>query len=342
MSTFPKHILIIRLSAMGDVAMAVPVVRELIRQYPEVKITILTKSFFAPFFRELKNVTIYEADVKGNHKGILGLYKLSKELKKLNIDAIADLHNVLRSNILKFFLSGIKIVQIDKGRKEKKALIKGKYFEQLKTTHERYADVFRSSGFDLDLSAPEFPKKSELNVKLSNLVGNSDNLIGIAPFAAFNSKVYPLELMEEVISELNKEHKVLLFGGGKEEVAKLVEIESKYNNVVNLAGKLTLEEELDVISNLSVMISMDSGNGHIAAMLGVKVVSLWGVTHPYAGFYPFNQKSSNALLADREKFPQIPTSVYGNKYPEGYEKAIASITPKQVVEKINEIITTTN
>lgn len=338
MSNFPKHILIIRLSAMGDVAMTVPVVKELIRHYPEVKITILTRAFFTPFFRGFKNVTIYEADVKGNHKGILGLYRLSKELKKLNIDAIADLHNVLRSNILKFFLSGIKTIQIDKGRKEKKSLIKGECFEQLKTTHERYADVFRDLGFDLDLSQPEFPKKSNLNPKLSNLVGDTDNLIGIAPFAAFSSKAYPLELVEEVISELSKEYKVLLFGGGKEEIAKLNIIESKFNNVVNLAGKLTLDEELDVISNLSVMISMDSGNGHIAAMLGVEVVSLWGVTHPYAGFCPFNQKPSNALLADREEFPQIPTSVYGNKYPEGYEKAIASITPEQVVEKINEVI----
>ena len=324
---------------MGDVAMTVPVVRELNRQYPEVKITILTRAFFNPFFREFKNVTVYEADVKGKHKGIIGLYKLSKELKKLNIDTIADLHNVLRSNILKFFLSDIRVVQIDKGRKEKRALIKGRCFEQLKTTHERYADVFRNLGFSLDLSQPKFPNKSGLNSKLSNLVGNTKKRIGIAPFAAFSGKAYPLKLMEEVIWELSKKHKILLFGGGKEEVARLNTIENKYNNVLNLAGKLSLEEELDVISNLSVMISMDSGNAHIAAMLGVEVVSLWGVTHPFAGFYPFNQKPSNALLANREIFPQIPTSVYGNKYPEGYEKAIASITPQQVIEKINEVIT---
>jgi ADP-heptose:LPS heptosyltransferase len=338
MSNFPKHILIIRLSAMGDVAMTVPVVRELTKQYPEVKITILTRAFFTPFFRGIKNVAIYEAEVKGKHKGVFGLHRLSKELRELNIDAIADLHNVLRSNILKFFLSDIKVVQVNKGRREKKALIKGKQFKQLKTTHERYADVFRSLGFSLDLSQPQFPKKPSLTPQLSNLIGNTDNLIGIAPFAAFSSKAYPLELIKEVISELSKEYKVLLFGGGKEEVAKLNTVESKFNSVVNLAGKLTLDEELDVISNLSVMISMDSGNGHIAAILGVKVISLWGVTHPYAGFYPFNQKQSNALLADRERFHKIPTSIYGNKYPEGYEKAIASITPKEIVEKVNEAI----
>ena len=338
MSKIPKHVLVIRLSAMGDVAMTIPVLRQLTKQYPDVKITVLTRTFFIPFFRNLQNVTIVEADVKGIHKGIAGLYKLSRELKKLEIDAIADLHNVLRSNILKTFLSRIKTVQIDKGRQEKKALIKGTYFKQLKTTHERYADVFRKLGFDLVLDSPEYPSKVSLNEKLLNLVKTSKKLIGVAPFAAYNSKVYPLELMAQVVSTLSKDYTVVLFGGGQKEIMMLDEIANSNNNVINLAGKLTLNEELDIISNLSVMISMDSGNAHIAAMLGVEVISLWGVTHPFAGFYPFNQQPSNALLADRSKYPKIPTSVYGNKYPEGYDHAIASITPERVVSKTIEVI----
>jgi ADP-heptose:LPS heptosyltransferase len=120
----PKHILVIRLSAMGDVSMTVPVIRAFSNQYPEVKITVLTRAFFNPFFRDLKNVTVFNADVKGNHKGIFGLYKLSKELKQFNFDAIADLHNVLRSNILRSFLSVKQFAQIDKGRAEKEALVK--------------------------------------------------------------------------------------------------------------------------------------------------------------------------------------------------------------------------
>lgn len=337
MSITPKHVLVIRLSAMGDVAMTVPVLQQLTKRYPEVRITVLTKAFFSPFFRNLTNVSVFEADIKGKHKGVLGLYKLSKELKKLDIDAIADLHNVLRSNILKIFLSGKRTIQIDKGRNEKKALIKRTFFKQLKTTHERYADVFREFGFDIDLSSPEFPDKAILKDELNKLIGAGDYLIGIAPFAAFKSKAYPLALMEEVILELSKKYRVLLFGGGKEEIAKLDTIEQQFDNVVNLAGKLTLHEELDVISNLSVMISMDSGNAHIAAMLGTEVITLWGVTHPFAGFYPFNQNEENALLADRTKFPKIPTSVYGNKFPEGYQDAIATIRPEAVVKKVLEI-----
>ncbi|EMQ95985.1 ADP-heptose:LPS heptosyltransferase [Xanthomarina gelatinilytica] len=324
---------------MGDVAMTVPVLKAFTAQYPEVKLTVLTREFFTPFFRDLENVSVFPADLKGTHKGVLGLYKLTKELKKLNIDAIADLHNVLRTNILKCFFLGKPFVQIDKGRAEKKGLVSGKTFQQLKTTHERYADVFRKLGFLLDLANPKFPNRVALNSKLQDLVGeDTKKWIGMAPFAAHESKMYPLDLMEQVIETLSKTHKILLFGGGKKEVDILDAYQNKYENVINLAGKLTLDEELDVISNLDVMLSMDSGNAHMAAMLGVKVITIWGVTHPYAGFAPFNQPEDFALLSDREQFPLIPTSIYGNKYPEGYQDAAGSIAPERVVEKINLVL----
>ena len=59
---------------------------------------------------------------------------------------------------------------------------------------------------------------------------------------------------------------------------------SNRKNIIYMAGKLQLQQELQLVSNLDVMLSMDSGNAHIAAMLGVKVITLWGVRHPYAAF----------------------------------------------------------
>lgn len=334
-----KHILVIRLSAMGDVAMTVPVLSALNRKYPELKITVLTRAFFAPFYRGLPNVTVFPAEVKGKHKGFLGLYKLSKELTFLNIDAIADLHNVLRSNILNFFLSGKECVQIDKGRAEKKALVSGENFEQLRTTHQRYASVFKKLGFPVDLSNPIFPSKVILKNNLLEIIGNSSRKrIGIAPFAAHEGKMYPLNLMKIVIESLSKQNDIILFGGGKAEIDILNQFEKEFENVVSVAGKLTLSQELDVISNLDTMLAMDSGNAHIAAMLGVSVITIWGVTHPFAGFSPFNQPQDYALLSSREAFPKIPTSIYGNKYPEGYEKASSSISPDSIIEKIKSII----
>lgn len=322
---------------MGDVAMTVPVLRALTSQHPQVKVTVVTRAFFKPFFEDIPNVEVYVADLKGKHKGILGLYKLSKELRTLGFDVVADLHNVLRSKILKLFFFGKKVIQIDKGRVEKKALVSGEAVKQLKTTHQRYADVFKALGFPVDLSQPKFQKAKPLTKAVLDLgINAKETLVGIAPFAAYESKMYPLENTEVVISELSKDYKVILFGGGEKEIEVLNVIEAKYDKVVSVAGKLNFEDELELISNLKLMLAMDSGNGHLAAMFGVKVITIWGVTHPFAGFVPFNQSEDFQLIADRDQYPKIPTSIYGNKYPEGYENAAGSIAVETIVSKIKE------
>lgn len=340
-----KHLLVIRLSAMGDVAMSVPVISALVRQNPDIKITVLTRAFFKPLFSQLTNVSVYEADVKGKHKGVFGLWSLYKSLKVLEIDAVADLHNVLRSNILKIYfkLGGFQFDQIDKGRAEKKTLTrpKNKVLKPIKTSHERYADVFKSLGFTLDLSSNTILPKRKLSKTLAKKYSfEGKKLVGIAPFAAFEGKMYPLDLMEQVVSELSRKdaYQILLFGGGKKEQAVLENWENQYQNTSSIVGKYTFSEELELISNLVAMLAMDSGNAHLAALFGVPTVTLWGVTHPYAGFYPFGQNKENALLADREKFPLIPTSVYGNKMPQGYTEAMRTIPPQDVIKKLKTIL----
>jgi ADP-heptose:LPS heptosyltransferase len=349
-STFPKeipkaeraaHLLVIRLSALGDVAMMVPVLRVVTATYPNLKITVLTRAFFAPVLKDIENVAVFEADIKGLHRGIFGLYKLAKDLRNLGINAVADLHNVLRSNFLKsvFSFYGIPVKQIDKGRAEKKLLTSGKnkVFKQLKSTHQRYADVFADLGYPIDLKNHQYPPKQILSPNVREIAGiKSLKWAGVAPFAQHNSKVYPLDLMEEVLNKLDQsgQLKIFIFGGGKSETEKLDELAAKYDNVISMAGKLKFEEELALISNLDVMLSMDSGNAHLAAMYGVPVITLWGVTHPYAGFKAFGQPMENCILPDLQKFPKIPTSVYGNIVPEGYEDVMRSIPPEKVVEKI--------
>ncbi|KAF2514064.1 glycosyltransferase family 9 protein [Flavobacterium zhairuonense] len=332
-----------RLSAMGDVAMTVPVLRAFVKQYPEIKLTVISRPFFKPFFDGIPNLEFFAFDEKERHKGFFGLLRLFKDVKKLNIDAFADLHNVLRSKIvsLLFALSGKKRATVDKGREGKKELTRAenKIFKQLPTMFERHAKVFEELGFPVDLNNPEFPKKAILSAEITDLIGeNYQKLIGIAPFAQYDSKVYPLDLMQEVIAKLaeNKDQTILLFGGGKKEIEILDSFSEPFKNVINVAGKIKFQQELKLISNLDVMLSMDSGNAHIAAMLGVKVITLWGATHPYAGFLPFNQTLENALTSDRNQYPKLPTSVYGNKVVEGYEDAMRTILPQQVVDKVVE------
>jgi ADP-heptose:LPS heptosyltransferase len=344
-STKEVHVLVIRLSAMGDVAMTIPVLRVLTSTYPNLKVSVLTRGFFEPMFQGIAEVSVYKADINGMHSGVLGLGSLAKELRDIGIDKVADLHNVLRSNVLKsvFYMFGIPVKQIDKGRSQKKALTQedNKIFEQLKLTVQRYADVFEALGYPLDLKEHQFPEKAKLSEKIESLIGkDSEKHLGIAPFAQHDSKVYPKDLMEEVLTELSKNPKikVLLFGGGAEEKKQLEAWAKKFPETLSIAGKLSLAEELALISNLDAMLSMDSGNGHMAAMYGVPVITIWGVTHPYAGFTPFQQPKENSLLPNLKQYPKIPTSVYGNKVPEGYENAIRSISPNSVLEKISEIL----
>ena len=340
-----KHILVIRLSAMGDVAMTVPVLKAFSLQYPEVKITVVSRPFFKPFFDDIENVTFFGIDLKERHKGFAGLLRLFSDLRKLNIDAVADLHNVLRSKVVRtlFDISGKKVAATDKGRQDKKELTKLaiKTISPTKSMFSRHCETFEKLGFPIRLENPIFPEKAVLSDEIIAITGKKEgSWMGIAPFAQYESKVYPIDLMQQVIDGLteNKNQKIFLFGGGDKEIQLLNKLQNQHENVIVLAGKLKFKQELEVISNIDIMLSMDSGNAHIAAMLGAKVITLWGATHPFAGFKPFNQPDDFCITSDRVQFPFLPTSVYGNKKVEGYENAMRSILPETVVKKINSII----
>lgn len=334
-----------RLSAMGDVAMTIPVLRAFVLQNHEIKITVISRPFFKPLFDGIPNVSFFAFDEKKDHKGFFGLLRLFQDLKQFDIDAFADLHNVLRSKVIRilFALGGTKTAFVDKGRAEKAALTRfeNKIFEPLPTMFERHSKVFEQLGFSVDLKSPVFPEKANLDSETIHLIGeNHQKLIGIAPFAQYDSKVYPLDLMQQTINKLaaNKTYKILLFGGGNKEIELLDLLSKDKKNVVVVARKIRFQQELQLISNLDVMLSMDSGNAHIAAMFGVKVITLWGATHPFAGFSPFNQPLENALVSDRNLFPKLPTSVYGNKKVGGYESAMRTISVESVIDKIKSSI----
>ena len=321
---------------MGDVAMTVPIIRLVIAQHPKLKISILTKPAYVEIFREFTQANIIALDKK-KYKGLLGLIKLFNELRALDIDSVIDLHNVLRTKFLKV-LWGNNFYQIKKGRAEKKQLVNGKIFYQLKSTHQRYLETFNCLGLNLSLSYHKFPQKKDRNkLKLIGSNNLTSKIIGIAPFAKHKAKTYSLEKTSRLIERLSINNTILLFGGGAEEIAKLDEISKNNKNTINLAQGLSFSSQLDYISTLDLMISMDSANGHLAAMYGVKVLTIWGVTHPYAGFTPFNQPITNSITVDRNEFPKIPTSIYGDKCPKVYENAINSISVEEIVKKAEEI-----
>jgi ADP-heptose:LPS heptosyltransferase len=335
----PQHILVIRFSAMGDVAMIVPVIKNVLQQNPQVQITVVSNAFLQPLFQDIERCHFHPAYLKEQHKGIGGIYQLSKELKATGkFDAIADLHSVLRAAILKTFFSfsGCTIATIDKGRKGKKALTRreNKIFIPLTSTHERYAAVFRKIGLQLVLNneSPVFTKQN-VPTPLQNIFASGKKIIGIAPFAQYAEKMYPLEKMRIVVQQLSAENNtILLFGGGQKEAAILQQWADEMTGINNMAGKFSFKEELAIISNVNVMVSMDSANMHLASLFGVPVVSIWGATHPYAGFNGWAQQSKNIVQVD---LYCRPCSVFGNKpCYRGDNACMQMITPKMIIEKI--------
>jgi len=337
----------IRLSSLGDVAMVYPVLKVMEQNYPETEILLVSRPFFAPLFQNLKNVRFIPADVDKTYKGLKGLWKLFRELKKYQPEIFLDLHDVLRTKILRFFfrLSGIPVKVIDKGRKEKRRLVKRPLNKNkpLKTTHERYAGVFRKAGFKVDLKDFK-PVKPPLDGQIRLVLSpfHDVKLVGIAPLAKHPGKQYPLGGMKEVIRRILEEHpgvNIFLFGA-PDEKAILDSINPDPARVFNLAGIFSFEQELQLIGQLDLMLSMDSGNGHLAANYGVPVITVWGITHPYAGFAPFGQKPEQQILPPVEKFPMLPCSIYGNKICPGYEKIWDDILPGHIAEKVSKQLKT--
>ena len=339
-----KNILVIRISSIGDVAMTVPLLQQLLQQNQNIQITVLTQSFLAPLFEPLERTTVHPILKNSKHKGIFGLWRLYRELKKkYRFDVVADLHNVLRTKILRFFfrLSGVRVASINKGRKEKKLLTrkKNKNFVQLKTTFQRYADVFNELKIPviLNTSASVFSKRP-LPETIKSIFSEKKKNILVAPFAGFKEKIYPLEKTKSLICELVKQPDIQIFilGNGKNEVSILNAWEKEIKEVINLSEKYSLKEELDIISNLDLVVSMDSASMHLASLFNVPVISIWGATHMYAGFYGWNQLRSNAMQID---LYCRPCSVYGNKICyRGDHACMTMLDEKLILDKVNEVL----
>ena len=333
-------LIVLRFSAMGDVAMVASVLLEFSDQNPDIPLLMVSRSAFKPFFEDIPNLTFHAIEPKTIHKGILGLYSLFKELLKYNPIAIADLHDNLRSRLLSTFfrLRGVKIKRIDKGRSEKRALTRAqnKILKPLKPTVERYSNVFTALGFKVQLSYQLRNSDKKLPSKALDLFSDESKIrIGIAPFAQHIYKMYPLLKMESVIAELNAlNYQIFIFGGGNEEKSKAEKWQGQFANVNNLIGRFTLAEELAIISHLNLMLSMDSSGMHMASLMGIPVLSIWGPTHPYAGFLGYAQKLEDCIQINH---PARPNSIYGNKPCLcGPEPCIGLIEPKVVVNKILE------
>lgn len=329
---------------MGDVALCAPVIEAILEQHPNVEITFLTRPFFKPLFKSNSRLTFHFSDFKKDHKGFFGLRKLYKELKVEQYDAVIDLHDVLRTQVIRRFFSlsfkPTACYVIDKGRSEKEAIVsKIKLLTPLKHTTERYLDVFRSAGLDASLNK-KFSLEPKVNLDNVELAAfNEQNFIVIAPFAAHSSKEWGqkkwfafLELFYS--SSYSDTTSIVFLGGGSKEKNILDNWVAHFPNAKNITGLFSIEEELFILSKAKAVIAMDSGNMHLASIVDVPVISIWGPTHPYLGFAPLYNES----LMIQANLHCRPCSVYGKLKTKGQEQCASESMEAISSEEVFDVL----
>jgi ADP-heptose:LPS heptosyltransferase len=330
---------------MGDVALTVPVLQGMRNQYPEVELVLLTRPAFAPFFRAIDGITLTYTELGDRHKGFAGIFRLFSDIKKEGkINYVIDLHDVLRSKIIRalFSFSGVKTAVINKGREEKRAVIKGKIRTPIKHSVERYCDTFATAGFDVKPSAgPWIIPSEDALLRVSSMVSEHGKWnIGVAPYAKHKLKMWPEEKMKRLLELIAEKNSVTFWlFGGLEDMQKLESLQSVIKDSHNLAGKLTLEEELAQMSRLDLMIAMDSSNMHMAALTGIKVISIWGGTDPVTGFGAWMQPKDYFVRIPASELPCRPCTVYGKgECRRGDFACMNNLTPEIVFESVQKAL----
>lgn len=338
------RILVIRTSAMGDVALTTPVLTVFRQQYPDIELVLLTRPAFKAFFTSINGLQLFLPDLKKRHTGFFGIVKLFQDIRKGGkIEYVIDLHDVLRSKVLGmlFRIYRVPVSVINKGRSEKRSVIKGKVKTRLNHSVERYCDAFDRAGFPVILSrGPWIIPSSESLSKVTSVSDfKSEINIGVAPYAKHKLKMWPEENMLKLLSLISEKHKVRywLFGG-MDESEKLSDFKSKLTGPVALTGNLNLEEELALMSKLDLMIAMDSSNMHMAALTGIKVISIWGGTDPISGFGAWMQPENYCISISSDELKCRPCSTFGKgKCRRGDFACMNWLTPELVYRKIDKL-----
>ena len=345
----PHNILISRFSALGDIAMTIPTVYNACRANPDMRFFFLTRKHPARLFIEApENLTVIPINTD-DYKGISGIWRLSGILRRDHgIDGFVDLHDVLRTQILRtcMRLRGIHSYAIKKGRRAKHRLTRrhNKTLRPLTPTPRRYDAAFDRAGISL---APPNPFSSVFQ-DCPDSKGNPDafasvsppkqageHWLAIAPFARHKGKIYPMELLDKVIAFFNArpDQKIFIFGFGPEESARIAQFASRYPAVVNMAeANIGIAAELSLLSHCDTMLSMDSANMHMASLVGLRTVSIWGATHPYTGFLGRGQSMADTVQLD---MTCRPCSVFGDKPCfRGDYHCLSGITPQIIIQRI--------
>ncbi len=324
-----KKILVIRLSSLGDIVLTQSAVQALRNEFPNSQINYLTKREYSPIvemFNCVDEIHYWE-----------NKYSLLKKLKKLKFDLAVDLHSKLNTFIIKNSIKAKRTVSYNKKHLLRRQIVKKRTNKTILSTVALYFTALKKIGLESKVSAPNlFPSN---NVVIPDLFPVSDKIqyIGLFPGALHKTKQYPIDQLAEFIDSVPTEWNCqFLTFGSKVERYLASELNSlTKTNIIDLCGKLDLQQLVFAINMMDVVITNDSGPMHIAAAMQKPQIAIFGSTHPKLGFAPMNKKAI-LLFAD---LPCQPCSLHGGKEcPIKHFNCMKSITAEQILNSLRILI----
>ena len=310
--------LIIRFSSIGDIVLTTPVIRCLKQQYPDAEVHYVTKKSY----QSLLENNPYIDKVFTLEKS---LNKLLTQLKSERYDYIIDLHNNLRTTILKLRL-GVKSFSFDKLNFQKWILVKFKK-DIMPNVHivDRYMKTVASFGVVNDNKGLDYFIPQQDVISLDWLPKNFRS--GYAVYAIggqHETKKLPLHKMIELCKTIQLP---LVLIGGKEDsiISEQLLVISKNSQkdfplIFDTCGKMNLNQSASIIQKSSIVYTHDTGMMHVATALKKRVVSIWGNTIPAFGMYPY--QTEYKVIENKELNCRPCSKIGFEKCPLGHFKCM--------------------
>ncbi|RFS14736.1 glycosyltransferase family 9 protein [Emticicia sp. C21] len=303
--------LILRFSSIGDIVLTTPVIRCLKQQYPEAEVHFATKRQFKVLVESNPYID----------KFFLLEGKLDSFIKILlaeNYDYVIDLHNNLRTSIIKYRL-GKKSFSYNKLNFEKWLLVNLK-INRMPDVHivERNLKTIETLGIKNDNKGLDYFIPSNQEVNLEGIIEPGEPFAAYAIGGQHFTKKLPVERIIELCSKINK--KIILLGGKEDEPAGEIVVQALGNNIYNACGKYSLNQSASILKQAQYVVSHDTGLMHIASALKKNIISIWGNTVPEFGMYPYQ---TEFRIIENKNLPCRPCSKIGyNKCPKGHFKCM--------------------
>ena len=334
-----KRILVIRLSSLGDLILISPIFQNIKESHPDWHISLLTKDIYQPIFENnpyLDKIIPFEKD--------RGVISYIKEVRKERYDIIIDLHNKVRSNLIRAFSGAKSRIRYRKDILRRRFMLwgMGKNRGVIPSVVDRYLEPLEEIGIIIRKILPRLYLNERERVWAENLLPNSKGKwIGLNPGARWQTKEWVLENYIELIERLRrKNYNIVLFGDkDNTDLAERIKYglskDIKAPDVVDMVGKTSLRQLFALISRCKVLVTTDSGPMHAASALDIPVVAIFGPTVKGFGFFPTGEKS---IVLEKE-LPCRPCSLHGtNRCRRQNKECMERITVDEVEQAIENLL----